>query len=136
MSEERVRTLKSTKGLKKIMAKYFTLSKLAPMVGRKLAWVTAGIPIQLMYANKIYPLHPENMATVAGAQKKSLKFIEEAERQGFSRDLCSYMKTNIGSTSLNAPLKKGGIAKPDFMLSTGTICDTHIKWWTISPKKH
>lgn len=116
----------------------------ADRVNQPTAWVTAGAPVELLYAFDVFPLHPENAACVAGAQKISLQYIEEAEAQGFSRDVCSYMKTNVGVTTLLTQLgkiakpndiTKGAISKPTFMFPGGAICDTHVKWFQIQARR-
>lgn len=131
-----VNYLPSTKLLRGIITKYGLRSKIASMLPwKKTAWVSAGFPVELCYAFNVHPLHPENSACVAGATKSSLKFIEHAESMGFSRDLCSYFKSNIGAVALKAPMNKGGIDKPTFMGSTNTICDTHVKWFQIQARE-
>ncbi|MHA1683456.1 MAG: 2-hydroxyacyl-CoA dehydratase subunit D [Promethearchaeota archaeon] len=126
--------LPSTGKLKGIMLKYMMKSKMAEVFRKKTAWVTAGFPVECCYVFGIHPLHPENSACIAGARKYSLKLIEYAESKGFSRDLCSYFKTNIGATGMNIGIPQGGIGKPTFMGSTNTICDTHVKWFQIQAR--
>ncbi len=132
----RVENLKSSVQLKGIMTKYGLKAKLNHLLPWKsTAWVAAGFPVELCYAMDIYPFHPENSACVSGARKVSLELIEKAESEGFSRDLCSYFKTNIGATANKIRASLGGIDKPTFMSSTNTICDTHVKWFQIQARK-
>ncbi len=131
----RVENLKSSVQLKGIMTKYGLKAKLNHILPwKKTAWVAAGFPVELCYALGIYPYHPENSACVSGARKVSLPLIENAESQGFSRDLCSYFKTNIGATTTKIKASLGGIDKPTFIASTNTICDTHVKWFQIQAR--
>ncbi|WP_371802497.1 2-hydroxyacyl-CoA dehydratase subunit D [Candidatus Lokiarchaeum ossiferum] len=135
-SRIRVENLKSSVQLKGIMTKYMLKAKLNHILPWKsTAWVAAGFPVELCYSLGIYPLHPENAACVSGARKVSLELIEKAESEGFSRDLCSYFKTNIGATARKISANLGGIDKPTFMASTNTICDTHVKWFQIQARK-
>jgi benzoyl-CoA reductase/2-hydroxyglutaryl-CoA dehydratase subunit BcrC/BadD/HgdB len=132
----RVERLPALKGLEKIIPNYLMKAKLmASLPWKKTAWVTAGFPVELCYAFNIFPLHPENAACVAGTQKVSQKLIEYAESIGFSRDLCSYFKTNIGAVGKKVGLRQGSIGKPTFMASTNTICDTHVKWFQIQARE-
>ena len=118
------------------MTWYFLTGKLYSLLPwKKTAWTCAGFPIELLLGFDIFPLHPENMATVAAAQKHSQRLIEHAEGMGYSRDLCSYCKTNIGAVDLGVGLKEGGIARPDIITCTNTICDTHWKWFQIQAEK-
>lgn len=131
----RVRNLPSTGKLKGIMMRYMLKSKIVELFRRKSAWVTAGFPVEICYVYGVHPLHPENSACISGARKYSLDLIEHAESLGFSRDLCSYFKTNVGATEKGIKLKQGGIGKPTFMGSTNTICDTHVKWFQIQARR-
>jgi benzoyl-CoA reductase/2-hydroxyglutaryl-CoA dehydratase subunit BcrC/BadD/HgdB len=105
------------------------------MFHKPTAWGTAGFPIELFWAYDIYPMHPENSACIAGTRKVSQDLIEYAESMGFSRDLCSYMKTNIGAYEKKIDQALGGISKPTFVACTGTICDTHVKWFQTQARK-
>ncbi len=140
----KVSFLPSSNKLGGIILKYLLKTKMVTAMGMKSAWVTAGFPVELCYGFGIHPMHPENAACIAGSRKLenvpgkpplSLKYIELAESMGYSRDLCSYFKSNIGAVSRNEDVFKGGIAKPTFMGSTNTICDTHVKWFQIQARE-
>lgn len=127
--------LKCANMLTGIIAKYILKSQYYPKLPWvKSAWASAGFPVELLWAYNIFVLHPENAACVAGTRKFSLGFIERAEQMGFSRDLCSYMKTNIGAVNKKVGAPIGGIVKPSFTVSTNTICDTHVKWFQIQAR--
>ncbi|MHA1731669.1 MAG: 2-hydroxyacyl-CoA dehydratase subunit D [Promethearchaeota archaeon] len=138
------RRFKAARKLRSLIEGYGMSCLEADRVGQPTAWVTAGAPVELLYTLDVFPLHPENAACVAGASKISLGFIEEAESQGFSRDLCSYFKTNIGVTTqltnlglIRNPLDitKGAISKPTFIFAGGSICDTHVKWFQVQARR-
>ncbi|MBD3352717.1 MAG: hypothetical protein GF364_14615 [Candidatus Lokiarchaeota archaeon] len=131
-----IRTLKSNKYLKRLMAWYFFKAKIYPKIPWKYtAWTTSAFPVEMLWTYDIFPLHPENSATVAAARKVSKGLIEYAEGLGFSRDLCSYFKTNIGAYDKKIGTTYGGIEKPDFICTTGTICDTHVKWFQTQGRR-
>lgn len=135
-SRIKVENLPSTQKLKGIMTRYMINAKIASFLPWKnTSWVTAGFPVELSYALNIFPLHPENSACVSGARKVSQSLIETAESLGFSRDLCSYFKTNIGAVEKKIKANLGGIDKPSFLASTNTICDTHVKWFQIQARR-
>jgi benzoyl-CoA reductase/2-hydroxyglutaryl-CoA dehydratase subunit BcrC/BadD/HgdB len=83
----------------------------------------------------VQPMLPENSATVSAAQKYSKKFIEMAEQEGFSYDLCSYFKTNVGAVLADADVMEGGTKKPTFMISSDVICDTHVNWFQVQAER-
>ena len=127
--------LNATQGLKNIMGRHFLAIEQAYRDGKPTAWATSGTPIEMLYAMKVQPMLPENSATVSAAQKYAQNFIEIAEEQGFSYDLCSYFKTNVGAVASNAGITEGGTRKPTFMLSTDVICDTHVNWFQVQAER-
>ncbi|TFG17178.1 MAG: 2-hydroxyacyl-CoA dehydratase [Promethearchaeota archaeon] len=131
-----VKTLKTSSKLKKIMAWYFIKGKIySKLPWKKVAWSVSGFPTEFLWTYDVYPFLPENCATIAAARHKSQELIEYAEACGYSRDLCSYMKTNIGAYDKKLPAQFGGLEKPDIMVCTNTICDTHVKWFQIQSRK-
>jgi len=127
--------LNATQGLKNIMGRHFLAIEQAYRDGKPTAWATSGSPVEMLYAMDVQPMLPENSATVSAAQKFSQKFIEIAEEQGYSYDLCSYFKTNVGAVLSNASMLEGGTRKPTFMLSTDVICDTHVNWFQVQAER-
>ena len=127
--------LNATQGLKNIMGRHFLAIEQAYRDGKPTAWATSGSPVEMLYAMDVQPMLPENSATVSAAQKYSKNFIEIAEAEGFSYDLCSYFKTNVGAVLSNAGMAEGGTRKPTFMLSTDVICDTHVNWFQVQAER-
>jgi len=135
MNVKKSKMLQATMGLKNIMGRHFLAIEQAYRDGKPTAWATSGTPIELLYSMDVQPMLPENSATISAAQKFSQGFIEKAEDQGFTYDLCSYFKTNIGAIASNADMIKGGMRKPTFMMSTDVICDTHVNWFQVQAER-
>jgi benzoyl-CoA reductase/2-hydroxyglutaryl-CoA dehydratase subunit BcrC/BadD/HgdB len=111
-----------------LMARYYMGAKMAEGTDRKIAWVTSGAPVELLYAADVIPIYPENHAALCGAQKMAVGLCEAAEERGFSRDLCSYARTDFGSIyTQGGPM--GGLPRPDFLLCCNNICGTVTKWY-------
>lgn len=75
---------------------------------------------------------PEINAIQNGMRKKSGAMIMDAERNGHSEDVCTYVKSDIGQMS------KGNIAPngkpmppPDLLLLSYTGCFTFMKWFEL-----
>ena len=137
MSEEKKSgiMLNATNKLKNEMGRHFLAIEQAYRDGKPTAWATAGTPVELLYAMDVQAMMPENSATISAALKQSKKFIEIAEDQGYSYDLCSYFKTSIGAVSSKAEMSVGGTRKPTFMMSSDVICDTHVRWFQIQAER-
>ena len=135
MSEQKSKMLNATQGLKNAMGRHYLAIEQAYRDGKPTAWATSGCPVELLYAMDVQPMLPENSATISAAQKYSKNFIELAEQEGFSYDMCSYFKTNVGAVMEGVDVYKGGIRKPTFMLSSDVICDTHSHWFQVQAER-
>jgi benzoyl-CoA reductase/2-hydroxyglutaryl-CoA dehydratase subunit BcrC/BadD/HgdB len=127
MSGERI-PIESTNTMMQLMTQYYMGAKRAAGTDTKIAWVTSGAPVELLYAADVIPIYPENHAALCGAQRMAVALCEAAEERGFSRDICSYARTDLGSAfTKGGPI--GGLPKPDFLLCCNNICGTVTKWY-------
>jgi bcr-type benzoyl-CoA reductase subunit B len=134
MTEKRsYRKLESTKELQRVMTRYYGLSNYfrywGKPLGRKLAWVTSGAPVELLRVFNIHPVYPEQYGAICGSRKVSGELCQVAEAQGYNQDLCSYARAHIGSILRPdlAPMK--GLPKPDLLVACTNICGTVLKWY-------
>ena len=120
-----------------LLNEYTLKSKIATMLPwKKTGSAVAGFPVEFLLAFDVFPIFPEVYAIYAGSAGVTQPLIEHAESMGYSRDLCSYMKTSIGGYEKKYPCDFGGAPKPDFYLSTNMICDTHVKWIENEARRH
>ena len=87
---------------------------------------------ELMRSFDVLPVLPEINALQSGMRKLSGGYISEAEKQGHSEDVCTYVKCDIGM------LKKGNVGptgtplpEPDLLLLSYTGCFTFMKWFEL-----
>ncbi len=97
---------------------------------KPVAWVTSGAPIEILKALGFYILYPENHGALCGARKVAREISEEAEKSGYSMDICSYARTDIGTT-LSKKTPVGKLPKPDLLLCCTNICQTVIYWYRV-----
>jgi benzoyl-CoA reductase subunit B len=91
------------------------------------AWALDAIPAGL--GTDVHSLTGEPYAAaIAHDRTFNLACQNAAEAAGFSRDLCSYMRTYWGSIYLDRYLDGGAFPKPDFNFQTA-ICCSHAKWY-------
>jgi len=69
-------------------------------------------------------------ASIAFDRPLSMKCMEAAEKKGFARDLCSYMRNYWGSVILDKYAFGGPFPKPDFLWQDH-ICCSHAKWYQV-----
>ena len=132
------RRLKSTSGFyRNYVKKSYEDAHRAKAEKRPVAWVSSTFPVETLQAMDIVPVWPENYASVCAARQVSVELCELAEREGFSRDLCSYSRCVLGSMfGYEKELPEGGLPKPDLLVATTSACDTHMKWFQVASRTY
>ena len=75
---------------------------------------------------------PETNALQNGMRKKSGKFIMDAERDGQSEDVCTYVKADLGMMMGGEVGPTGDpMPRPDVLLLSYTGCFTFMKWFEL-----
>ncbi|NOQ53100.1 MAG: benzoyl-CoA reductase, bzd-type, subunit O, partial [Thermoplasmata archaeon] len=94
------------------------------------AWSFDAVPYGL--GDDVFPLTGEPYgASIAFKKDFSLRCQEAAEKAGYARDLCSYMRNYWGSIILDEYAFGGPFPKPDFMWQDH-ICCSHAKWYQVA----
>jgi benzoyl-CoA reductase/2-hydroxyglutaryl-CoA dehydratase subunit BcrC/BadD/HgdB len=124
------RRLQATRGFYRIyVKKFYEDAHRAKTEGKPVAWVASTFPVEMLQAMDVFPVWPENYASLCAAKQASVRFCEVAESKGFSKDLCSYARCVIGSLFEDKDLPEGGLPRPDFLVASTGACDTHFKWF-------
>jgi bcr-type benzoyl-CoA reductase subunit B len=127
------RKIKSTAKMKEIMTSYYIDAKTAQQTGKKVAWITSGGPVEPLIAMDIIPVYPENHGAMIGASRMGVDLCQKAEGMGYSSDLCSYARSDIGCAPVNGgPI--GGLPRPDMLVCCNNICGTVLKWYEIQAR--
>jgi len=94
------------------------------------AWSFGAIPCGL--GKDVFPITGEPYgASIAFNKEFSIRCLEAAEKKGYARDLCSYMRSYWGSIILDEFAFGGKFPKPDFMWQDH-ICCSHSKWYQVA----
>lgn len=123
-----VKALQTSEKIGKAVKEYYLRAHEAKAQGKPICWVTAIDPIEVLYAFDIYPVLPENFATVCSSRQVAPELMESAEVYGYSQDLCSYARICLG-TLFGDKGPWGGMPEPDFFIVCRNACNTHLKWW-------
>ncbi len=115
--------------MKELMAHHYLKARYADGV-KKVAWVTSGAPIEVLKALDFVLIYPENHAALCGARRQTESLAQEAENAGYSKELCSYARTDIGSL-LSGKTPVGRLPKPDLLLCCNNICQTVLYWYQV-----
>jgi benzoyl-CoA reductase/2-hydroxyglutaryl-CoA dehydratase subunit BcrC/BadD/HgdB len=131
--EREQRKIKSVAQMKQIMKKYYFRAKTAKWRRKKVAWITSGGPVEPLIAMDFIPVYPENHGAMIGATKMGVDLCEKSEAMGYSRDLCSYARSDIACSIVKGgPI--GGLPKPDLLVCCNNICGTVLKWYEIQAR--
>ncbi len=118
-----------TARMKELMTRHYLEGRYANGV-RKVAWVTSGAPIEALRALGYFLIYPENHAALCGARRQAEALCVEAEEAGWSRDLCSYARTDIGAL-LSGKSPVGRLPRPDLLVCCTNICQTVLYWYRV-----
>ncbi|MBS4023934.1 MAG: 2-hydroxyacyl-CoA dehydratase [Dethiobacter sp.] len=132
-----VRSLDAVKSSKKMLPKFYMRAQNRKDSGGPLAWCMAGIPPELLQVFDLNAEWPENFSTMCAARLVAPGFIEIAEAEGYSGELCSYLTNTMGyckrTLDLSAPPPEspleGGMGVPTMLLGSGYGCDPRWKWF-------
>ncbi len=94
------------------------------------AWVTSGGPVEILQALGFYILYPENHGALCGVRGAVVELSGAAENAGYSTDICSYARTDIGSV-LSGKTPVGRLPRPDILLACTNICQTVLHWYRV-----
>ncbi len=120
--------LTSKELLTKLTQKHYADAINAKKEGRLVAWSTSIAPQEFCETMGIEVLYPENHAAAIGAKGGAIPLLQHSEGNGYSLDLCSYARINLGYMETqdccfeNIPL-------PDLIICCNNICNTLIKWY-------
>jgi bcr-type benzoyl-CoA reductase subunit B len=129
------RKFKSAKKMREIMTSYYIDAKTARDNGKKVAWITSGGPVEPLLAMDIVPVYPENHGAMIGASHMGVGLCEIAEDMGYSRDLCSYARSDVAAATNNGgPI--GGLPAPDMLVCCNNICGTVMKWYEVQARHY
>lgn len=115
--------------------RYFSRYAKGRLPEKKVAWITAFTPVEILESLDISCFYPESYAAVIAASGKEQKLLTESESCGLCRDCCSYSCCIEGSLALEeAP--RGMPPRPDVLIATNNQCNTLPGWWNILAEKY
>ncbi len=124
---KRFRKLRTADDLKRVMTTYYARLRYLRL-GRPVAWLTSGAPVEILRAMGVVVAYPENYGAMCGVSG-AVPLCQEAENRGYSRDVCSYARSHLGSLYNPAIAPMGGLPKPTLLVACNNICGTVLKWY-------
>jgi len=92
---------------------------------------------EILRAMKVQPIWTENYGALCAVKRDAERFILKAESEGFSNDLCGYMRCGLGFDAMRSELggavppnaPDGGMAMPHMLLGCSFACEPRYKWY-------
>jgi benzoyl-CoA reductase subunit B len=116
---------------KQMLAEHFMALSQVRETGKKVVYTfVPGNLTELIQTFDMLPVYPEINALQSGMRQKSRDYIREAEESGYSEDVCSYVKCDIGMM-LQGNIGPTGqqLPPPDLLLLSYTGCFVFMKWF-------
>jgi len=121
------------KHLSKIMIQgYMDLHQKASN-GAFCVWIAINVPSEIFagFDNMVYAV-PESHAAMCAGKGIGADMCEKAENIGYSMDLCSYARIDIGNSTDNGKDSPTfGLPKPDLLISNNNNCALLAKWFDV-----
>jgi benzoyl-CoA reductase subunit B len=116
---------------KQMLADHFIALSQVHETGKKVVYTfVPGNLSELIAAFDMLPLYPEINSLQSGMRQRSRDFIREAEDMGYSEDVCSYVKCDIGMMLQgNIGPTDQQLPPPDLLLLSYTGCFVFMKWF-------
>lgn len=105
--------------------------------GAFVVWIAINVPAELFlgFENVVYGV-PESHSALNAAKGVGVLQCEKAEQMGYSMDLCSYARIDIGSVSdggKDSPTF--GLPTPDLLVSDNNNCSLLVKWFDVHHRR-
>ena len=110
--------------------KYFSKYAKGKTPEKKVAWVTAFTPVEILEALDISYYYPESYAAVIAASGKEQELLKESGDRSLCGDCCSYSCCIEGCLELEKG-PRGVPPRPDVLIATNNQCNTLPGWWNI-----
>ena len=134
--------IKASGKLNQIMADYFyELDSAAKTNGQKIAWCTSVGPAEILRAMGFLVFFPENHGAMLGATRMATDLLPIADAQGYSPEICSYLRADIGAyLNKTTPISKSykgieRVPKPDVLVFNTNQCRDVQDWFTWYAKE-
>lgn len=122
--------MKARNELKRLMNEHYAAALRVKQSGGLVGWCSSNFPQEIAESLGLTVVFPENHAAMLAAAGEGKKYCDAAENRGYSNDLCSYARINLGyCESFDSQVQN--IPKPDFLLCCSNTCHQLIKWYEI-----
>jgi len=101
--------------------------------GAFVVWIAIVVPAELFagFENVVYAV-PESHAAMSAGKGVGALQCESAEQKGYSPDLCSYARIDLGTAFKDGRDSPSfGLPRPDLLVSNNNNCSLLAKWFDV-----
>ncbi|MBU2548656.1 MAG: 2-hydroxyacyl-CoA dehydratase family protein [Proteobacteria bacterium] len=128
---------KSRDSLGRIMTRYYEGNHLEAAKGKFVVWIAIIVPTELLKGFDLIVCAPESHSAMCAARKVGAAQCEKAESVGYSMDLCSYARIDLGTffdQGRGSPSM--GLPRPDLLISNNDNCSLLVKWFDVYHREY
>jgi len=130
MRQTEYKRIESIRLQREIIDRHYQSAIEAHDKGIPVIWTSANFPVEIIYAMDMIPVYPENLAVMVQVKGGLVELSQIAEREGYSCDICSYARCNIGSVESGiSPI--GPLPSPDALCVNTVQCFQIMKWFEV-----
>lgn len=129
-----VRSTETARSVREMLINWYARSLAASKEGRPVAWCMVGAPPEILKVFDLDTSWPENYGTACASRQMAVHFMELAEGEGYSQDLCSYERNAIGYCrefldmgGIPPDAPQGGMPWPAMLITNSMVCDPRTK---------
>ncbi len=129
-----VRSTETARSVHEILMQWYAGALAASKEGRPVAWCMVATPPEILKVFEIETSWPENYGTACAARQAAVPFMERAEGEGYSADLCSYERNTVGycrefldAGGVPPGAPQGGMPWPAMLITNSMVCDPRTK---------
>ena len=123
---------RSRQNLGRIMTKYYEENHVEAARGGFVIWISIIVPTELLKGFDVIVCTPESHSAMCAARRVGPLQCEKAERAGYSMDLCSYARIDLGTVlDQGRDSPSMGLPRPDLLISHNANCSLLVKWFDV-----
>lgn len=118
--------------LKQLMGGYYQGNHVEASRGKPVVWIAIMVPVELLRGFDLVVCFPEAHAAMCAGKGVGAQQAEKAELKGYSMDLCSYARVDLGTYFDNGQGSPSmGLPRPDLLISNNNNCSLLVKWFDV-----
>jgi len=128
----------SKASLSRLMTDYYMKGHSDASDGKFVVWIAIIVPVELLKGFEgLVVAVPENHSAMCAAKGIGAAQAEKAEQCGYSMDLCSYARIDMGTVfSGGEGSPSMGLPMPNLLISNTNNCSHLVKWFDVYHRLH